>query len=291
MDIHCPECNFTQSIRDEKIPPDAVNATCPRCRTRFKFRALPQDESRYGQFETAHDAHTPSAHPPFDQNGTPLSPEEETARRKAASDAYVQAAHSGQSPIAWEAELRSNPPAAFFKTLAEIVLRPSAFFAKIPYSSQLAQPILFSIIPFVLALIGTIIIFKQMPVPDSAQFPQEAALMQQLHTTSWWLLVIDSLPLFFAVNIILAIACHVALRILHPATADMRVTLRVIAYTNAAWIFSFIPIVNILAMPVLLCLGLRAAHKLSLNTALIATLTAIFGLFVATVLLASLFAG
>jgi|GEM_PF-1063757 len=43
MDITCPECGFTRSVPDDKIPAGSVRATCPKCKTKFQFRSLPDE--------------------------------------------------------------------------------------------------------------------------------------------------------------------------------------------------------------------------------------------------------
>ncbi len=43
MIIRCPECQFERSIDSSKIPHSAAIATCPKCRHRFRFRALAPD--------------------------------------------------------------------------------------------------------------------------------------------------------------------------------------------------------------------------------------------------------
>ena len=40
MIIRCPYCEHTRSITESKIPPTAELATCPKCKNRFRFRAL-----------------------------------------------------------------------------------------------------------------------------------------------------------------------------------------------------------------------------------------------------------
>lgn len=38
MKIVCPECGFAREVPEEKIPSGALNATCPVCKHRFRFR-------------------------------------------------------------------------------------------------------------------------------------------------------------------------------------------------------------------------------------------------------------
>lgn len=44
MLITCPECQFARNINAGAIPPKAQLATCPRCKTKFRFRILHDEE-------------------------------------------------------------------------------------------------------------------------------------------------------------------------------------------------------------------------------------------------------
>lgn len=39
MDITCPKCQFSRQVPDDKIPGRSVNATCPQCGEKFRFRS------------------------------------------------------------------------------------------------------------------------------------------------------------------------------------------------------------------------------------------------------------
>jgi hypothetical protein len=40
VQVLCPHCGFTKSVPEEKIPPGAKSAICPRCKERFEIPAL-----------------------------------------------------------------------------------------------------------------------------------------------------------------------------------------------------------------------------------------------------------
>lgn len=44
MQIKCPECGFTRDVNEGQIPSSSSFATCPKCATRFRFRAEPEPE-------------------------------------------------------------------------------------------------------------------------------------------------------------------------------------------------------------------------------------------------------
>jgi len=50
MDITCPNCQFSRTVPDDRIPTRSVNATCPQCGTKFRFRR-PEDMTEEPQFE------------------------------------------------------------------------------------------------------------------------------------------------------------------------------------------------------------------------------------------------
>lgn len=103
MIIRCPECQFERSIDSSKIPSSAAIATCPKCRHRFRFRALAPDAA-------------PEA-PPAGQatQATDVAPRR-APRDVAARDVAPDDAVSGVSPHAGPAmghEEDDDLPAAF----------------------------------------------------------------------------------------------------------------------------------------------------------------------------------
>lgn len=44
MEIICPECQFSREVDESKIPSRSQVATCPKCKTKFKFRDLADEE-------------------------------------------------------------------------------------------------------------------------------------------------------------------------------------------------------------------------------------------------------
>lgn len=44
MRIECPQCGFGRDVADDRLPPAATTATCPRCQHKFRFRQPPEPE-------------------------------------------------------------------------------------------------------------------------------------------------------------------------------------------------------------------------------------------------------
>lgn len=70
MLIRCPECRFERQIDEKTIPVNAVLATCPRCKCRFRFR---------------------------NADGTPVETEEHTPEAPSAESAVSPTARSGNA--------------------------------------------------------------------------------------------------------------------------------------------------------------------------------------------------
>jgi len=60
MEIICPQCGFSRTVADDKVPAKSVFATCPKCRFKFRFRSLEEPE-----YEFEAEEETPPPAPPL----------------------------------------------------------------------------------------------------------------------------------------------------------------------------------------------------------------------------------
>lgn len=60
MEIICPECQFSRKVDESKIPAKSQVATCPKCKTKFRFRELPEEEN-FVMHENDQDLQPPTA--------------------------------------------------------------------------------------------------------------------------------------------------------------------------------------------------------------------------------------
>jgi predicted Zn finger-like uncharacterized protein len=77
MEILCPECQFSREVDETKIPPRSQVATCPKCKTKFKFRELPEEEfalEEQADVPAPEPNHSASAHAP--KNLEPPTPDQ-----------------------------------------------------------------------------------------------------------------------------------------------------------------------------------------------------------------------
>lgn len=68
MIITCPECGFERQVNPDKIPARSQMATCPKCKTKFKFRDLPEE------FDFVPDPHPGAVAPKPEDAGAPSEP-------------------------------------------------------------------------------------------------------------------------------------------------------------------------------------------------------------------------
>lgn len=70
MEIICPECKFSRNVPDDKIPDNSVNATCPQCGIKFRFRNIPADAPEFLLEQDPPVEAQPAAQPPEQANDT-----------------------------------------------------------------------------------------------------------------------------------------------------------------------------------------------------------------------------
>jgi hypothetical protein len=133
MRITCPDCGFSREVPDDKVPATTAVATCPKCRSRFRFR----------HFEDGFDAPSSSVHdaryveePEDDYRARPgygastHAPEDGRQERGAAQDRPYdpQAAEThayGHSGLRRRQERGFPPPSAHWEPAAPMPEPPA----------------------------------------------------------------------------------------------------------------------------------------------------------------------
>lgn len=104
MEIICPECQFSREVPDDKVPATSVNATCPQCGIKFRFRDLPPQEPEFTLEAEPEATETVAESSSVEEPQTPaaqevaVAPEQEQA--KAEEPTPVPAAKHAQQPQA-----------------------------------------------------------------------------------------------------------------------------------------------------------------------------------------------
>ncbi|QGY40809.1 hypothetical protein GM415_11965 [Pseudodesulfovibrio cashew] len=106
MEIICPECQFSREVDESKIPARSQVATCPKCKTKFQFRDLPEEQDDFGfaQDDSVPDAGTvaPAPEPvPERHMAPPPDPTEQDADLAQEEDegpVFPHIAQPGEAP-------------------------------------------------------------------------------------------------------------------------------------------------------------------------------------------------
>lgn len=114
MLITCPECQFSREVADDKIPAGSVNATCPQCGARFRFRSPnghdPAEEAQADDHAQAAMADTGQSSDPTTRPAAGTTPE-------AASAAP---AHDDAPPQSAETDAPQGKPSEIWQRLDDL---------------------------------------------------------------------------------------------------------------------------------------------------------------------------
>jgi predicted Zn finger-like uncharacterized protein len=105
MIIRCPHCEHTRSITESKIPLTAELATCPKCKSRFRFRILPpatEPEAAVSAPRASSEIPLPSSEIPIRETQRPQSAFRESAAQEDIWDA-MDALHQR-----WQKQMDKN---------------------------------------------------------------------------------------------------------------------------------------------------------------------------------------
>lgn len=291
MQIKCPECAFMREINETQIPASSSFATCPKCATRFRFRAdqdVPPESdnqledlaSKATDEEPAEDIWASMDRMRSDwkdidreeelENRQAQDPEADARLREEAQRAYQQAAAQGKVPlhttvgsVPWEYKGGFLNPVMFFRTVGLGLMRIPQFFGGInPFSSILPAWVfmmLVRLIELAAVLYGTRLMVT---TPDGVQQP--LSLMQvfqiPLPMMLGFAIAIFSLMLFCGAFIV-----NYAIRMRMPQKANFRLVFKVLAYAHIPALFSLVPGIGMLFSFVgslaLLILGIKHAFR------------------------------
>ncbi len=136
MEILCPECQFSREVDESKIPAKSQVATCPKCKTKFRFRELPEEENfEIHEEEQEKDIQPPSveevvptesAVPEQEEiqeqpvEASPSEPNEsEEAKQEESAFPNLPSDSPNRNEALWDKLGRMTPPAGGQKTVRE----------------------------------------------------------------------------------------------------------------------------------------------------------------------------
>jgi hypothetical protein len=308
MLIKCPECEFTRSVPEEKIPPGSEFATCPKCQTRFHLGVLrgskvmqdsPADEPEAPGPKAGRDKGRARAAKGSREIVSPGSREEDKDIWSAveslkdhwdkekkepdqpapqpvgvASQGKKRELLANEGSIPWEYSGVFPYPQGLLRSISLEVTRPTAFFREVSPKGSLLPALLFALLMYA-AFFGVLRAINPawpVPAPDGTHtvlYPLEM-LTQSLTPGKLilFLLFCFLLTIFFNAWVVSMLT-----RLMAPGKENFRVTFKITAYATLPLLLYPLPLVGGLAGTVLgaylLCLGLRQAYRLEWSRAVL----------------------
>ncbi|MGE4442958.1 MAG: zinc-ribbon domain-containing protein [Desulfomicrobium sp.] len=278
MNITCPQCGFERTVSEEKLPPKAVMATCPKCRHRFKFREITPPGAAEQPPEPVLD-NTPVAPadrdipnqqadqarpepPKHAQDLPPAPPQDEdlwselAALKEEDEEPYVEHRPEPSLPL-WE-KVDSGYPRAFAQTFLDVLARPKAFFSAMPVGHGILKPLLFFLI------IIEAVALSQAAWQLLGILPP-SMLTEDLGRSLQAALVLVLYPLEVCLFLFLDTAInHFFLRLFKADTKGFEGTFRAEAYSAAPMLLMIVPYIGLplamIGVVVYKFLGLRHVH-------------------------------
>jgi predicted Zn finger-like uncharacterized protein len=280
MNIICPECGFGRTVNEEKLPPKAVMATCPKCRHRFKFREISPTE----HIEPKTDS--PPAAPALDPESkdTPEQPsgpvqagQEATSQAESSTPPHDEdlwnelsalkedddeggsyAEHRPEPSLPLWERVDSGYPRAFVQTFLEVLANPRIFFSAMPVGYGIVKPLLFFLIIVQAVALSQSIWQLLGIIPPSA-------LTENLDNTLQAALALILYPLEVCVFLFLDTAMnHFFLRLFKADTKGFEGTFRAGTYSAAPMLLMIVPYIGLplamIGVVVYKFLGLRHVH-------------------------------
>lgn len=275
MQITCPECKFSRTIDESKVPPTAQMATCPRCSTRFKFRDLEGEDSGPAVSENTqgHSQTSPEQYDSASENFTQQNPNgdhssadkskphtqhddiwdriaslgeewEEAKQSRASQQAEPESGQARGGPVPFEDMEHYGIFGGFAHTLLRVLFHGKRFFAALPGRGELAKPFLFFLITNVIQMFASLFWLKvigggQDPSPAMEQFN---AAISQINLLQFLLII----PFNAVVLLFLFTALYtMALRLVGAKNLSLRKNMRIISYSSAALVLAIIPFFGI----------------------------------------------
>jgi hypothetical protein len=179
---------------------------------------------------------------------------------------------------------------ALVETTQAVLLRPGEFYRQMPVVGGLGGPLLYAIIVGYIGVVANAVyqlVFSSVigsAVTNMSQDPQMAPLVAFLQASGgiagfFWALVVG-IPVIVIRVFLSAGIFHVVLLVMGGAGRGFEATLRVVAYSEAAYLLNLIPgcggLLGAVYGLALCAIGLKEAHQTTLLKAIVAVLLPIF---------------
>ncbi|WP_457571512.1 zinc-ribbon domain-containing protein [Desulfovulcanus sp.] len=285
MQITCPNCQFSQDVPEEKIPPKAEQATCPKCRHKFKFRDLSgsfelveeledqnltQDDESTGKKQPVHEGeHEREKKENIWEKLESMG--EDTEQKN--EDKETPAPEAGQD-IPWEHLEKYGFFPGLFSTIKKAMFSPADFFAQMKLTGY-AKPLVFYLLLAELQAIANFIwqMVGLMPAITSQGYAIPGVGIIGLGSA----IILILYPILLTVILFMVVGFnHLFLVLVRAGTKGFQGTFRAVTYGSAPMILAVIPLIGpllggIWAM-VLTVIGYKNIHQTSYAKVFIAML-------------------
>lgn len=290
MQIRCPVCDYIREVNLAKVPPTAEFATCPKCRHRFRFRAVDLDAVEHGApqpepkpehadvwdamdslrnrwAEKDHD----SGYQGEDTGGDDGNETEDAPRNRQPSPE--------NTAIPWENPRHLGYPQSFLRTFLWAFLQPGNFFATLSRRPALLPALgfflVFGLIRYLFSMLWLPFVLDVFRDRIIANGGEELFLaFSKAVESSPILPALLSAPFSLAIQLfVTALLLHLFIRIINPRESDFSLSFKIVAYSSVAFVLEIVPIAGSIAAQVwylaLLLIGCRHAFSMPWSRALI----------------------
>ena len=209
-------------------------------------------------------------------------------RYKERAERGREAAGPPQEEPAWEQIGEKGVLRGIFQTIKDVLFSPSRFFRQMPVEKGIQMPLLFGVI---MGTFGGL-----MPLWWNFLLSARVTGIRDVFSSTFFILYALLLPLFTAITIFVASGInHVCLMLVKGNKRGFEATFRVIAYSEAAYLWNIIPLLGGVIYSfytvVLYIIGLREVHGITTGRAALAVfiplivLLLVFFLVVAAILI------
>lgn len=284
MQIRCPVCDYIREVNLAKVPPTAEFATCPKCRHRFRFRAVDLDAVEHGTpppepkpehadvwdaMDSLRDRWTEKDHDSGVQD-------EDTGRD---DNAGTEKPSPEDIAIPWENPRHLGYPQSFLRTFLWVLLQPGNFFATLSRRPALLPALgfflVFGLIRYLFSMLWlpfVLDVFRDRIVSNGGE--ELYLAFTKAAESSPIIPALLSAPFSLAIQLfVTALLLHFFIRIINPRESDFSLSFKVVAYSSVAFVLEVIPIAGSIAAQIwylaLLLIGCRHAFSMPWSRVLI----------------------
>jgi len=277
MLIRCPECDFARQVPDEKIPPKAQLATCPKCGHKFYFKKAPDEFD----LEVEPDEQESASEQPEKKDSDIWS-----ALESLNDDEFEQEAPGGFATR--ESRPETEPTGApwehldsygffpgFFETIKKVMLAPVQFFSNLDIGGGFNRPLIFYLLVAEIQALAQFMWQMLGVVPQMQGRPETILGLGMVGFGSLLLLILY--PIFLSLVLFIGSGLnHLCLVAVKAGSRGFEGTFRVVAYANAPMVLAVVPgigpLIGVLWTLVCTFLGFKVVHRTTSVRVLLAIL-------------------